>query len=76
MKAHRNWGIAALVFMLIAAFSGVCRPIRKSHALWGGLAVFCMIGAVVSGHQLLQPKKAGKEEEDCAGSAPEAEVQA
>lgn len=49
MESHKNWGITTLFFMIITCFSAFCKPIKKSHAFWGGLTLFCLIGALASG---------------------------
>lgn len=57
MNTHKNWGIATLVFMIITCVSAFCKPIKKAHAFFGGLTLFCLIGAIASGNGLLKPKK-------------------
>lgn len=57
MKAHKNFGIAAAIFMAITVLTGFCKPMRKTHAVWGIITVICFIGATASGKKITAPRK-------------------
>ncbi len=57
MKAHKNFSIAAALFMAITVLTGFCKPMRKTHAVWGILTVICFIGAIASGKKMTAPRK-------------------
>lgn len=57
MKAHKNFSIAAAIFMAITVLTGFCKPMRKTHAVWGVLTVICFIGAIASGKKMIAPRK-------------------
>lgn len=63
MNMHKNWGIATLIFMILTCLSAFCKPIRKSHAFWGGLTLSCLLGALASGSGLIKAKKNESAEE-------------
>ena len=69
MRSHKEFGILALVFMLLTAISGIYRPIRKAHGCFGCLAVLSMIGAVVSGHALICKDSADEKESETDANA-------
>ena len=57
MKAHKNFAIASAIFMVLTVFTGFNKATRKSHPVWACLMLFCFIGAMVSGHKMISPKK-------------------
>ena len=61
MKAHKNFGIAAAIFMVITIFTGINEESRKTHGVWACLTVFCMIGAIITGKKMVGPKKVEEE---------------
>lgn len=67
MEKHKQFGILALVCMLLTFFSGICKPIRKVHGCFGCLTLLFMIGAVVSGHSMLRKTDADRDEGEAAG---------
>jgi|GEM_PF-3803567 len=61
MESHKNWGIFSFIFMGMAVLSAFCKPMRRTHAVWGGLSLLCMLGAVFSGYKMLAPKTSSDE---------------
>lgn len=72
MKAHKNFGIAATIFMALTVFTGFHKATRKTHVVWALLMLICFIGAMVSGHKLVSPKK--REVIDMTGNEEELET--
>ena len=62
MEKHKQFGILALVCLLLTFFSGICKPIRKVHGCFGCLTLLFMIGAVVSGHSMISRTDADRDE--------------
>ncbi len=58
MKAHKNFSIAGAIFMALTVFSGFNKKWRHTHVLWGVLMVICFMGAMITGKQMITPKKA------------------
>lgn len=57
MKAHKNFSIAAAIFMALTVITGFHKATRKSHAVWAILMLICFIGAIASGHKMIAPKR-------------------
>ena len=62
MKSHKNFGIAAAIFMAITVFTGMNEDTRETHGFWACLTAFCLFGAIVTGKKMVTAKKTEAEE--------------
>lgn len=56
MKAHKNWGIASLVCMIMAVYSGYSMKSKDAHKYWALGSLGCMIMAVYTGYRMTHKK--------------------
>ena len=55
MKAHKYWSIGALITMICTFLTGHMNKIV--HAVFGVIALICMIMSVYLGHKMTSRKK-------------------